>query len=353
MAPSLLRAASHLTTPLSYASSMTLRIISPMNRLGKYDFCTTKATEVTLRTFYLLSLLPLLTFGLLLLLPSILVRRIGLAIQKSCYSYAKGNAPEKKFMKSATFLTWNVCGMPAGLSRPFGGMVEWSKRVDGIANCILSSEADVVCLQEVLDTALGERLKEKLKHTYKHLYYHIGHSSFRLGSGLFVASKFRIHNFSFTPFTTHSKHYRMHYKGFVSGSLLREGQPPLQFLATHACAGPAHISGDVRKKQLIQMLEQAKNQPTVCLGDFNCELFSEEWKNSPLSTLQRDDTFQAVTAADTHKYIMFDNHRFKAPEERLDDILTNFSTRISTKLLDATEGLSDHQPVIAQLTLSH
>ncbi len=348
MAPLFLSCASFLTTPGCLGSSMILRMISPTNQLGKYDFCTTKTREFALRALFAAFLLPMAISGLTAGSQGLFVRLMGNIFQKNAYSYAQGNAPEKKFTNSATVLTWNICGMAGGLSRPFGGMLEWSKRIDGIAQKILKEDADVVCLQEVLDAELAEQLKEKFKEKYKHIYYHIGGSSYRMGSGLFVASKLPIGNFTFTPFATGgSGQFKMHYKGFISGTF--EGSK-LQFIATHTCAGSPQASADIRIKQIQQMIDFAQKKPTIFVGDFNVNRSSTEWEKSPLKNLKRDTNFDSMTATDADKYKMFDNDFSKAPEEKLDDILTNRDVDIKANLVDR-EGLSDHHAVFATVTV--
>lgn len=341
----MLSIASILTTPICWASSMALRLISPMNQLGEYDFCTTTVKECALRVIYALSLLPLFIVGFVLLMPSIVVRRIAIIIQKNGFSYASGNAKEKLFTGTVAAFSWNICGMPAGLSRPFGGMVEWSKRIDKITDKILTSRADIVCLQEVLDTSLCEQLKKRLLRKYKHIYYHIGCSSYRLGSGIFIASKFRIENFTYTPFKTLGKKFRMHHKGFVSGTF-QSAENTLQFIATHTCAGPPQVSANVRNRQIRQMLEFSKNKSTIYIGDFNIDRFSDEWKNSPLSDLKGDHTFQDFTATDKYKYEMFDNNPSKSPQVQIDHMLTNHEANISTELMADIGKLSDHRALV-------
>jgi endonuclease/exonuclease/phosphatase family metal-dependent hydrolase len=232
-------------------------------------------------------------------------------------------------------------------------MVEWSKRVDGIAQKILGSNADVVCLQEVLDAELAEQMKQKLQAKYKHIYYHIGGSSYRLGSGLFVASQFPIGNFAFTPFATEGiGQFKMHYKGFVSGTI-QGADKKLSFIATHTCAGSPEASKNVREKQIQQIQAFAKKKMSICIGDFNVDRNGNEWENSSLKTqFRRDETFTDFTATDKYKYEMFDNDPAPAPQEKLDDVCQpkNGSFNISAQVFNS-ESLSDHHGVLAKVTV--
>ncbi|MBS0615846.1 MAG: endonuclease/exonuclease/phosphatase family protein [Verrucomicrobia bacterium] len=349
LAPKFSRLASFLTTPGCWGSSMILRIISPMNQPGNYDFYATKTREYALRAFYAAALFPVAGVGLLLGFHGLYIRLIGQLFQQKAFSYAQSQAKEKTFNGSATILTWNICGMAGGLSRPFGGMVEWSKRIDGITDKVLKTDADVVCLQEVLDAELDIQLRDKFKEKYKHIYYLIGGSSYRLSSGLFIASKFPIGNFTFTPFSTQGTgQFKMHYKGFVSGVFQGNGKE-LSFVATHTCAGSPEASAEIRQKQVQQMIDSTK-KTTIYVGDFNVNQLGKEWASSPLRTLKRDTNFKEATATDLYKCQMFDNDLNIPLDEKLDDVFSNKNIQLKTLLVNA-DKLSDHHPILSTVTV--
>lgn len=87
-------------------------------------------------------------------------------------------------------------------------LLETPVSLELLSESILSTNADVICLQEVFDDQIIYSLYEQLKDRYTHFYVEIGPRSFgfsfdplSLPSGLFIASKYAIENPEFTPFT--------------------------------------------------------------------------------------------------------------------------------------------------------
>lgn len=72
-----------------------------------------------------------------------------------------------------------------------------AERVHDVAHALLKTQADVLCLQEVFHTEAAEILAKRLRKAGFHVVYNIGHKSWGLNSGLFVASKYKLNDIRF------------------------------------------------------------------------------------------------------------------------------------------------------------
>jgi len=181
-------------------------------------------------------------------------------------------------------LNWNVCFFPESLSLLFGGVLPWEDRIVGVANQIIESDADIVCLQEVFSRESAEKLYHLLEKEYAYFYINIGLKPFGfntdmigLSSGLFVASKVKIENpqcilFQKTP--------SIRGYAFFSMEIPNIGN----LITTHLNPGNDPIDLIYREEQIREILMFIKTQqntnPVFLCGDLNIERNSSEYKEA-------------------------------------------------------------------------
>lgn len=131
------------------------------------------------------------------------------AQEKQPFIFLKSETPAKTGSDGFTVLTLNTCFVTGDHPYLFGGvMLPWQKRVSQLAEKIVSTNADVVCLQEMHAQDATYALYEALKSDYTYFYGAIGPrplgfslETLGLPSGLFVASKYPIETPQFTLYT--------------------------------------------------------------------------------------------------------------------------------------------------------
>lgn len=208
------------------------------------------------------------------------------------FTFLKGDASEKQGDKARlTTFNANILFMPDDYTWFFGGVSNWEKRKDAVANIILNVDADVVSLQEEHVTEGAIALYERLKGTYAYFYINVGQAdhtqdlqSIRMNSGLFVASKYPIEGMNFVPYLVEGRQEGIN-KGFLEGTVMISGEPFCQLYHTHLNPFENETAYRVRKEEaelLVDSMEK-KDLFSVALGDMNVNMGSKEWKNSPLS----------------------------------------------------------------------
>jgi hypothetical protein len=136
------------------------------------------------------------------------LRGLSASKEKKPFMHLKGLASAKaSTQKDFSVFCLNTCFVPGNMPLIYGGVAPWKERVGPMAEKILSSDADVVCLQEVHGLDACFALYEELKNNYAHFYVSIGPrvlgfsvETLGLPSGLFVASKFPVERPHFTLF---------------------------------------------------------------------------------------------------------------------------------------------------------
>lgn len=177
------------------------------------------------------------------------------------FEYLEG-AGKEKTGTPRVFITWNVCALFGGLPIPFGGVAPVEERMQDIAQNILDTQADLVCLQEVSPPA-AQLLYRELKGEYRHFYTRIDPDPLlTLDSGLFVASKMPLTNPTVTPLTR---------LGMLHRALFSFEIGEDTFGVTHLEAGLGEASFAIREQQLVEIL---KKSPRFLLGDMNEKLSS-------------------------------------------------------------------------------
>lgn len=207
------------------------------------------------------------------------------------YIYEKRElTPEISIGNRLSVLTANLLCFPDPFTYFFGGVTPSSHRIDKIITKILKTKADIVCLQEVWDENAIKALKEKLKNDYFYFVYEAGNQTATLcpdeigfNSGLFVASKLSLEELGFFPFSEISPR-----KGGIKRGALhakfKAGNSSWKVVTTHLQPGLNDESIKIRKVQFRECSELVGAEKGFILGDFNINAFSEEFKESLLSS---------------------------------------------------------------------
>ncbi|MES2272889.1 MAG: endonuclease/exonuclease/phosphatase family protein [Chlamydiota bacterium] len=269
------------------------RLVAPLDP-KKFESCASKAEEIATRVFIGLGAIfgatlfaampaPLFFSVALLGAGSRLFRAIGFALQKGGYTHVRGEAPEKRLDgrdPQIKIMNWNVCGIAGGLSLDHGGVIAWRLRFNGIVQKIQAEDPDVLILEEIYDTALGEALIEKLKANYAHFFIHLGPSAMGSVGGCMVLSKCAVHSFSHESFA--NNHWTLN-RGFATLEVKgnpQDLQPCARVIGTHLIHGSDPKDGISRMHQFAQIINSVAKKalpiPTVLTGDLNTERDKEE-----------------------------------------------------------------------------
>ena len=243
------------------------------------------------------------------------------------YEYLEGTA-DAKLGSPKKIMTWNVCSLFGGLSIPFGGVAPVEDRVHAIAQNIIETQADLVCLQEVSPPA-AYLLYEQLKTEYKYFFARIEPDPLlTLDSGIFVASKSPLIN----PSVTALPRLGLMRRAFFSFKI---GETT--FGVTHLEPGQGEAAKAMREKQLRVILSQA---PEIFLGDMNENFFDTCLKE----TYASPNIPEKVTATDRFIGVPMDFS--------IDYILSRSRDRVKVLLKEAYEigkwALSDHHILVAE-----
>jgi hypothetical protein len=207
------------------------------------------------------------------------------------YTYEQGERAEKSLPedRKIKILNWNVCFFDDLLPMLFGGVLPYQDRVDRIAQTIINSDADIVCLQEVFSIPGGIALLQKLKPHYAHFYTKMGPKVFGfdkdghgIPSGLFGASRYPLKNAQFVSYTPEEQTPCNRAYGFFAADIYSEQEPLAHLIMTHLQPGDSQEDINYRAKQLTAVradMERSKLHALAC-GDFNME------ENSPEASRQ-------------------------------------------------------------------
>lgn len=283
------------------------------------------------------------------------------------FTYVLGNAASKELPedKNVSILNWNVCCFDGGLSMLFGGVLPWEYRIDRIAEFLKTSQADIICLQELFSLDAVEALFSKLKDEYAHFYIHIGpkisgFNARELGvpSGLFVASKYRLENPKFYPYSPEETPSNRGY-GFFSAVI----EDQVRLVTTHLQPGSDGADIKFRSAQAKAVVNTIDDKmPSFFCGDFNIERKSKEYESEIAPFFINKNTSSEWTACELRDYWSKAKENAAAfqalglPTELIDYFLTfkkKPGTILKTSLLIANdplhppEALSDHQAMIS------
>ncbi|MGB7977965.1 MAG: endonuclease/exonuclease/phosphatase family protein [Chlamydiales bacterium] len=273
----LLYGSSLCAEPICTVAYWAYRVVAPLDPM-KFDNCQNRIVEAALRLFtVVLALAATVTVVIPLTLLALgvaskVLRAAGFALQKNGYTHVRGDLPEATLTDGrAKLMTWNVCGIGAGLHYDHGGVNHWSSRVDEISAKIIAENPDVLVLQEIYDTAFAEALIQKLKSHYAHIYFHLGPNTLGSVGGGMVLTKCAVHSFSSASFDNNSWQLNR-----TLACLEIKASP--EALVPCARIIGTHLIDENYNKQMEQWTQiknffetQEQKIPTVLLGDLNLE----------------------------------------------------------------------------------
>lgn len=249
-------------------------------------------------------------------------------------------------------LSWNVFLRPAILT---DGQL---KRVDSIADYLLSADADVLVLQEVFHKRSRKRLIELLSAVYPHHTSRGKKSFFGVPSGVCIFSKDSILCEKEISYIHSKGNDRMARKGAWMVNLDHSGRNFTLF-GTHLQAGGGEEGIEIRKKQISQLSEfvaDNSNSATVIIaGDFNITKKVSNYTHA-LSSL---DASNCEVNGDIKSTANFTDHSLTEPSGNSkwidfillkNELLVNFkSSHIEEPrcyLKKKNQRISDHNPII-------
>ena len=353
--------ASCLATPLTAASASVHRIVSPLHP-GEHDQGSTKEKEAALRVAHAVYALGAVIVGVPSGALSLAARLANAAILTQPYIRMNGAAPLKDPGAPFTLMTWNVCSIAGGFSLSTGGMEHWSRRIDSMIALINENDPDVLCLQEVQDTAFFNALFERLRDNYSVCYTFLGLHPIKAYSGVVVFSRIT-GSFDFYPFAEATGSASWENKGVARLIIADE----MQLYFTHLQHGSA-LSDEVvrvRKSQLEQIiaLMNTVDLPAILAGDMNINRTSREFRSSPLSSAFITPLPTAPTWTNFFRLRMWDGDPAPALIERTyDHVCVHLNPPLHERLeLQAEilpaydtsphgENSSDHHAIFARIT---
>ena len=295
---------------------------------------------------------------------------------KEEYVYLLGHAEEKMGDGRFSLVTWNICALTGNYPTHYGGVRPAKKRVDEIADFLLKTDADIVCLQEAHDHKVSKLLFEKLKEIYPYFVINIGKDSLiQFNSGLFVASKFPIDNFDFTPFVNKGRQRGIK-KGFFAFKVMSENQPIAYVVATHLQPNKTAKDAEIRLRELKlvhnKLLQDITlnegSYPRIVCGDLNIDrLNSQESSHSLIQDLFFDplllEQYDGIPVTCTNYLTYFsktknpvsENEFVDEPDESIDYCLilkTESQPIFETKIIEAFDktkpkyAISDHHAIL-------
>lgn len=168
--------------------------------------------------------------------------------------------------KALNIVSWNVFLRPGILNDNQMG------RVDNISTYLISTEADVLVLQEVFHKKARKSLFKKLAPFYQFRSKVGKRSFFGVSSGVVILSKHKITKEHQVSFKRAKGSDKMAKKGGVS-AVIQFFNSKIQIIGTHLQAGGGIKRKNIRKSQIKQLksLEDSTVITSLYVGDFNIE----------------------------------------------------------------------------------
>lgn len=195
--------------------------------------------------------------------------------------------------KELKALNWNVFLLPGFVQLVMNTYQE--ERIPLIADFIKEGDYDVAALQEVFTETYYQKLKQRLKDRYPYdtgLPYRTWYKP--VNSGLVIFSKYPLTGQKFYPFKRQRHADMFSSKGVQEVKVKVSEYKSFYMVNTHFQARTEHF--EVRKDQLKLLDEQvlkdkrSGDQTVVVAGDFNINLYSEEYKSLLKSAKMRPMT---------------------------------------------------------------
>jgi endonuclease/exonuclease/phosphatase family metal-dependent hydrolase len=263
-------------------------------------------------------------------------------------------APRKKQRLRLRVVSWNVWGIPWGLSK------QRAERIAAIGPALAQLKPDVVALQEVWVTEDGEALSSVL--AAAGLTHSVHESEGLLGSGLLIASRYPLERHTFVPYEQVGKLHKPYHgdawarKGFLEVQV-RTPMGVVRLFDTHLHAGYGskeylHVQtaqalqlssavGDLGARPPPQRDDPAR-PPLLLLGDLNATLTS-----LPFQLLRaRCDLTPASETLDIDWVLLRDGGGARWRVRKVTQALTE-----DVDLPGGARALSDHPAIVADLEL--
>ncbi len=274
------QAASYASDPLCYAHQ-SFREICVVDSVNPHSsFVTNLAKKVAL----FIGITGWISLAFFTSLPGVALRFLGKQLQTVPYLYEQTCKVSKVLPSDRSFslLSWNICGIPGGLSISDGGVLNWKYRLDAIVAKIIEKDADVNCLYEVFDTQMAFYICEALKKRgYTDFYFNMHPREVGLSAGIFVASKYAVKNPQFTLFPQDSLvgRTKLAAKGVFQADLESQGAVFASVFATHLQHSeepkfPSAEEISARSKQMqiiVDKINQVRDRCVAVAGDWNLD----------------------------------------------------------------------------------
>lgn len=160
-------------------------------------------------------------------------------------------------------------------------------RITKIAEHILESDYDVVCLQEVFKETCRKILINKLQQKYPYMvkkshYRPFGIPNWLEDSGLFIASKYTITDSAFQPFINTTIHDSLSWKGFLGTVIELNPTCKLLVVTTHLQHGrkaQCKLIRTAQIKEFQKFMSKHTYDQVIFLGDMNIKDTDAEYNN--------------------------------------------------------------------------
>lgn len=213
------------------------------------------------------------------------------------FDYFPGNGKEHHAENGTIrLLTWNILG----LRNDMVAVRPWEERIDGMAELILSSGADVVILQECFEKGLSKGLYERLKGAFPHIYLHLKEEVLPMASGLALFSKVPVEKFRFTQHPDLLDSERKSRMGTIDFLLVDKEKKPIAHIAgghfqgSSNCEWRVGLTEDGRRlsypevraqevEAALKLLAKPEKIPSYLCGDLNVDRRSPEYYTSKLN----------------------------------------------------------------------
>ncbi len=281
-------AASHFTDPICKAHQL-------WRRISTVEDLHPDASSLEIFGRKNLNRLGMVAFGALGIVTApvgILLRKLAIMLQSQNFRYTQTNAKEKLLSEEFTLYTHNMAAVGAGYAISDAGVTPWPDREQAIIDQIQEISSDIFVGIEFFDTQMVLDVEKALSDKYGHIYHSCGKRAVGPCSGLFIASKFAIKKFQFTPFPEEYLVGRTKNstKGFTE-IWLENGTHLIASHLQHSeeCEYPTAKEIEARKKQMAMIdavFKASTAKLKVLTGDLN--MSEEEWNKYYAHNYLRD-----------------------------------------------------------------
>lgn len=272
-----------------------------------------------------------------LALIGIVPRFAGTILQTEPFRYYKSEVREKTPSDFVTLVSWNISAMHGPVPTILDNLIPWKDRMDKLLGLVRGQ--DIIALQEVHDEDCADALIAGLKGEYRHFYYNIGQRAIGHNSGLFIASKVPLAKPRFELYTPKAGNQRFVNKGYFTVRV----HGGFDLVVTHMQPRTQPEDVEARKGQWAQLYRSLSSDcSSIICGDLNTEKGGDGYSDTIAPYNRGDDTPTCQERGET------------TPTKILDYILEvqqgGQSLQATAQVIDGN-GLSDHQPLLAQISL--